>query len=314
MKTVVTEFIWQEGLDELRRCSRVTYDPDLWKSDNLLSVVASADAVIVRNQTKITRELVGSAPGLKVVGRLGVGLDNIDITACRQSGVEVVYARNANSISVAEYVFAAMFSFSRQLEKATGDVKKGNWNRRQFTLSELYGKTLGLIGVGEIGTRLAARAKAFGMQLIGYDPFLPPYETAVTELGVIITGLEQVLSSSDFISIHVPLNDSTRNLINKDCLSLMKPTAYLINTARGGIVNESDLYQALQSGQIAGAAIDVMDREPPTGSPLLNLDNIILTPHIAGLTGESQIRTSVLVAREVCKVLSGQLSNCTVRL
>ncbi|MFZ5632151.1 MAG: hydroxyacid dehydrogenase [Bacillota bacterium] len=313
MKIVVTELIWEEGLEILRQFGEVVYDPGLWRSENLLPAVAPADAVIVRNQTRVTREFLAAAPGLKVVGRLGVGLDNIDINACRQSGVAVVYARNANAISVAEYVFAAMFAFSRQLGRATGDIKKGNWNRKQFTLSELHGKTLGLIGVGEIGSRLAARARAFGMNLIGYDPFLPPYETAITEFGVSMASLEQVLTRSDFISLHVPLNDSTRNLINKESLSLMKPTAYIINTARGGIINESDLYEALKAKRIAGAAIDVMSEEPPSGSPLLELDNIILTPHIAGLTEEAQVRTSVLVAREVGKVLTGQASCCVVR-
>ncbi len=310
MKIVVTELIWEEGLEVLRQMGETDYDPDLWKKDSLISAVAGADAVVVRNQTRVSRELLAAAAGLKVVGRLGVGLDNIDLEACKQLGVKVVFARNANAISVAEYVFAAMLSFSRQLDRAAEDVRKGNWNRRRFTLTELYGKTLGLIGVGEIGSRLAARARAFGMNLVGYDPYLPPYETACTEFGVVMTGLDQLLSQSDFISLHVPLNNHTRNLINKDRLALMKPTAYIINTARGGIIDEAALYEALKAKKIAGAALDVMSREPPAGSPLLELENIILTPHIAGLTEEAQVRTSVLVAREVCKVLRGQASCC----
>lgn len=313
MKIIVTELIWEEGLEILRQLGEVVYDPGLWKSDMLLSVVSDADAVVVRNQTQVTKEFLAAAPGLKVVGRLGVGLDNIDIAACRESGVAVVFARNANAISVAEYVFAAMMSFSRQLDRATEDVRKGNWSRRQFTLYELYGKTLGLVGVGEIGTRLAARAQSFGMNLIGYDPYLPPFEIACTEYGVELAGLERVLSQSDFISLHVPLNDGTRNLINKKTLALMKPTACIINTARGGVINEADLYEALSTKRIAGAALDVLSKEPPSGSPLLELDNIILTPHIAGLTEEAQVRTSALVAREVCKVLQGQPSSCCVR-
>lgn len=313
MKTVVTELIWEEGLEILRELGETVYDPDLWKSENLLPSVADADAVVVRNQTKVTRDFLSAASRLKVVGRLGVGLDNIDIPACREAGVAVVFARNANAISVAEYVFSAMLAFSRKLDEATADVKKGNWSRKKFTLSELYGKTLGLIGAGEIGTRLASRAKVFGMKLIGFDPYLPPYETACTEFGVSMTGLEEVLSQSDFISMHVPLNDATRNLINSERLALMKPTAYIINTARGGIINEADLYEALKARRIAGAALDVLAKEPPSGSPLLSLDNIILTPHIAGLTEEAQVRTSVLVAGEVCKILQGQSSSCVVR-
>ncbi|HBV97483.1 MAG: 2-hydroxyacid dehydrogenase [Peptococcaceae bacterium BICA1-7] len=312
-KIVVTELIWEEGLDILRAVGEVIYDPDLWKKETLESSIRDSDALIVRNQTKVTEGLIAPASKLKVVGRLGVGLDNIDIGACKKAGVEVVFARNANAISVAEYVFAAMLSFSRQPYKATEDVKNGNWNRKKFTLSELYGKTLGLIGVGEIGTRLAARARAFGMNILGHDPFLPPYEVAITELGVSMTSLENLLSESDFISLHVPLNENTRNFINKESLSLMKPTACIINTARGGIINEQDLYEALLDKRIAGAALDVLSKEPPQGSPLLDLDNVILTPHIAGLTEEAQVRTSVLVAKEVVKVLRGQASCCSVR-
>lgn len=314
MKVVVTELIWPEGLEVLKEQAEVHYDPDLWrKPGELKDAVEDAEAIIVRNQTKITMGVLNAAPKLKVVGRLGVGLDNIDLDACKRSGAVVIYARNANAISVVEYVFAAMLIFSRKLDQASADVKNGNWNRKRFTLSELYDKTLGLIGVGEIGTRLAARASAFGMKVIGCDPFLPPYEIACTDFGVFLTSLEQVLVQSDFISLHVPLNDKTLNLIDMDRLAMMKPSAYIINTARGGIINEDDLYGALKAGQIAGAALDVLSKEPPAGSPLMELDNIILSPHIAGLTEEAQVRTSVLVAREVCRVLAGLYSSCHVR-
>lgn len=313
MKIVVTELIWEEGLEILRELGEVVYDLNLWKSDNLPEVIQDADCLIVRNQTKVTKELMAKAPNLKVVGRLGVGLDNIDVAAAKELDIKVVFARNANAISVAEYVFAAMFSFSRPLEKASQDVKQGNWNRKLFTREEIYGKTLGLIGVGEIGARLASRARAMGMKVIGYDPFLPPYELACTDIGVCMTSLESVLAESDYVSLHVPLNDKTRNLINKDSLSSMKKTAYIINTARGGIINEDDLYEALKSNVIAGAALDVLSKEPPTGNKLLELDNIIVTPHIAGLTEEAQVRTSELVARECAKVLHGQGSMCIVR-
>lgn len=313
MKIVVTELIWEEGLEILRELGEVVYDQNLWKSDNLPEVIQDADCLVVRNQTKVTRELMAKAPNLKVVGRLGVGLDNIDVAAAKKADIKVVFARNANAISVAEYVFAAMFSFSRPLERASQDVNQGNWNRKLWTTEEIYGKTLGLIGVGEIGARLASRAKAMGMKVIGYDPFLPPYELACTDIGVCMTSLESVLSDSDYVSLHVPLNDKTRNLINKYSLSSMKKTAYVINTARGGIINEDDLYEALKSNTIAGAALDVLAKEPPTGNKLLELDNIIVTPHIAGLTEEAQVRTSELVARECTKVLRGQGSMCIVR-
>ena len=313
MKIVVTELIWNEGIEILKDLGNVIYNPNLWKDSKLPSYLADADALIVRNQTKVTKELISQTPNLKVVGRLGVGLDNIDLAATREAGIKVVFARNANAISVAEYVFAAMFSFSRPLEKASQDVKQGNWNRKLFTREEIYGKTLGLIGVGEIGARLASRAKAFGMKVIGYDPFLPPYELACTDIGVCMASLETVLSEADYVSLHVPLNDKTRNLINQESLKTMKKTACIINTARGGVINENDLYEALKSNTIAGAALDVLAKEPPTGNKLLELDSIIVTPHIAGLTEEAQVRTSELVARECAKVLRGQGSMCIVR-
>ncbi|MEG6510344.1 hydroxyacid dehydrogenase [Desulforamulus ruminis] len=313
MKFVITELIWNEGIEILREMGEVIYDPNLWQNNQLTSLLTDADALIVRNQTKVTGELLAQAPKLKVVGRLGVGLDNIDLAAAREAGVKVVFARNANAISVVEYVFAAMFSFSRPLEKASQDVKQGNWDRKLFTREEIYGKTLGLIGVGEIGARLASRAKAFGMKVIGYDPFLPPYELACTDIGVNMTSLEKVLAEADYVSLHVPLNDQTRNLINRESLKTMKKTTFIINTARGGVINESDLYEALKSNIIAGAALDVLSKEPPEGNQLLELDNLMVTPHIAGLTEEAQVRTSELVARECVKVLCGQGSLCIVK-
>ncbi|MCG8403467.1 MAG: hydroxyacid dehydrogenase [Firmicutes bacterium] len=313
MKTVVTELIWTEGLDVLSQLGEVVYDPDLWKKDELPGVTADADALVVRNQTKVTRELLQSAPQLKVIGRLGVGLDNIDLQAAREKDIPVVYARNANAISVAEYVFAAMLALARRPGEATSDVKQGNWNRKRFTGVELYGKTLGLVGTGEIGSRLAARARAFGMQILGYDPFLPPYELAITDFAVQPAGLAEVLSRSDFISLHVPLNKATRHLIDRENLRLMKATACIINSARGGIIDEQALCEALADQRIAGAALDVFEQEPPRESALLALDNVILTPHIAGLTEEAQVKTSVLVASEITKILRGQPSSCVVR-
>lgn len=313
MKTVITELNWNQGNVLLSQMGEVIYDPELWKNQDLPRFIQDADALIVRNQTKVTRSLLDSAPRLKVIGRLGVGLDNIDLAAAQEKGIAVVYARNANAISVAEYVFAAMLTFARQPVAATTDVKQGHWNRKLFTGSEIYGQTLGLIGTGEIGVRLAVRAKAFGIHILGYDPFLPPYEMAITDFGVQQASLEEVLSQSDYISLHVPLNKATRHLINKQTLELVKPTAYIINSARGGVIDEQAFYESLATGKIAGAALDVMEQEPPAGSPLLELDNVILTPHIAGLTEQAQVKTSVLVANEVIKVFKGRPSSCVVK-
>ena len=313
MQVVVTELIWPQGLEVLSQLGEVVYDPQLWKDPALDRKLAAADALIVRNQTKVTPELISACPNLKVIGRLGVGLDNIDLAAARELSIPVVFAKNANAISVAEYVVAAILSFSRKLYLATEDVKKGNWNRQLFTGNEIYGRTLGLIGIGEIGTRLALRAKAFGMNIVGYDPFLAPYELVIKDAGVKLLSLEEVLAGADFLSLHVPLSNATRNLIDARRLNLMKPTAYIINTARGGIIDEAALYEALKNNRLAGAALDVLAIEPPTGSPMLELGNVLISPHIAGLTEEAQVNTSVLVAEEVVKIIKGEPSCCLVR-
>ncbi|MFW6121625.1 MAG: hydroxyacid dehydrogenase [Petrotogales bacterium] len=309
-KIVITEFMTGSKLDDLKKQGEVIYDPDLWRKDELTTEVKDAHVVIVRNQTEVDASLINNAQNLKIIGRLGVGLDNIDLKAARSRDISVIYARNANAISVAEYVLGTMFQFSRKYHNATLEIKKGLWDRKKYALNELYGKKLGLIGVGEISARLAMRAKALGMEILGYDPFVPPYEIAIMDHGVQLCTLNEVVSQSDFISIHVPLNKYTKNMINKDMLSLMKSKCYVINTSRGGVINEEALYDALSSGIIAGAALDVYAKEPPLNSPILALDNVILTPHIAGVTQEAQFRTSAIIVDEVIKVLQGKQSLC----
>ena len=292
---------------ELESFGEVTYDPQLWqKPEELREQVASADALIVRNQTRVDAALVEAAPSLKAVGRLGVGLDNIDLEATRAKDIPV-FARNANAVSVAEYVMAAMLECSRNLSAANQDVKAGNWDRKRFTGSELYGKILGLVGMGEIARRVARRAAAFGMRVVGYDPFVAPYDYPVVEMGVELVDMDELLQAADFISLHVPLNKGTRDLFSSSVFEKMKSNAWLINTSRGGVVNETDLARALDEGLIGGAVLDVLEEEPPAPDhPLLRHDSVILTPHVAGLTEEAQVNTSVLVAREVVKVLRGQ--------
>ena len=208
---------------------------------------------------------------------------------------------------------AAVLSCSRDLYGASEDVRAGNWNRKRFTGSEVYGKTLGLVGVGEIAQRAARRAAAFGMRVVGYDPYVAPYDYAPVEIGIEIVDLDTLLARADFMSLHVPLNGSTRNLFSLEVFRKMKPNAWLINTARGGVVNEADLARALDEGMVGGAVLDVLEEEPVSNeSPLLVRDNVMLTPHIAGLTEEAQVKTSVLVAEEVIKVLRGQPSLCVV--
>lgn len=315
MNVLITEMIWPEGLDILESFGNVEYDPQLWESPGTLREKArAADALIVRNQTRVGAELIRGAPSLKAIGRLGVGLDNIDLAAAREKGVLVVYARNANAVSVAEYVMAAVLHVSRDLSAAAKDVRVGGWDRRRFTGSEVYGKTLGLVGVGEISHRVARRAAAFGMRVVGHDPYVAPHDYPIVETGVELVDLDVLLAAADFVSLHVPLNEDTRGLLSLPTLRKMKPGAWLINTSRGGVVDEEDLVRAIDEDLIGGAVLDVLENEPPRpDNPLLESDRVMLTPHVAGLTEEAQAKTSVLVAGEVLKVLRGQPSLCVAK-
>ncbi|CAG7616093.1 hydroxyacid dehydrogenase [Paenibacillus allorhizosphaerae] len=317
MKIVISELDWPDGAELLRRKGwEVRYDPEVWRDrTRLLAEVEDAAALIVRNQTSVDEELLERGHGLKVVGRLGVGLDNIDLKAASSRQIPVVYGKYANANSVAEYVVTAILSYCRPLFRASAEVREGRWDRKRNTGTELYGSSLGLIGLGDIGHRVAVRAKALGMKAIGYDPYVGAYDFAVTESGIRLAGLEQVLEEADFISLHIPLTKQTADLINEAALERMKPGAILINSSRGGIVNEHDLYRALKRSRIAGAFLDVLAQEPPDKEhPLLTLDNCWITPHIAGLTEQSQVRTSEMVASEVIRELEGTASLCRVAL
>lgn len=305
---VVSEVMDSAGLAILSTVGEVHYDKNLWRDPETLRKWArEADALVVRNQTQVTESLLRQAGcQLKVVGRLGVGLDNIDLVAARAQGIVVVSALGANAVAVAEYVFAAMLHFSRALPTVDQSVREGRWDR---TLGgfELYGKTLGLVGLGDIGQRIAIRARAFGLHTIAYDPWRLPNHVAVMDMGVELVSLVDLFHSSDFISVHVPLTEKTRGLIGEMALRNMKPSAVLINTARGGIVDEEALSLAVRRGDIAGAALDVRPQEPPTPDDFLTQEpRILLTPHIAGLTAEASVRTAETVATDVVRVLNGQ--------
>ncbi|OZU88005.1 hydroxyacid dehydrogenase [Virgibacillus indicus] len=316
MKILVTELMWEDGMEELRQKGyTVDYDMELSrKREELLELVPGYDALIVRNETRVDPELLDAAKNTRVIGRLGVGLDNIDLKACKERDIPVIPARNANATSVAEYVMAAMLDASRPLSAADADVRRGNWDRKFFTGLELNNRTLGLIGMGEIANRVARRANVFGMNVIGYDPFVAPFDNVVQESGVRpVETLDELLSESDFVSIHVPLTNSTRYLLNRENFPLMKPHAYVINSARGGIIHEEDLIEAVQLKQIAGAYLDVLEKEPVQKDSLLTkVDSIRLSPHIAGLTVEAQSRTAMLIAQEIDRVLNGGKSICAV--
>lgn len=316
MKILVTELMWEDGIKDLKdKGYEIDYDMELSrKREELIRLLPNYDAVIVRNETQVDTEFLEAAKKTQVIGRLGVGLDNIDLTGASERNIPVVSARNANATSVAEYVIAAMLDASRPLTAANKDVREGNWNRKRFTGIELNNRVLGLIGMGEISHRVARRAKAFGMEVIGYDPFVASFDHVVQETGIRqVDTVEDVLKASDFVSVHVPLIDSTKHLLNRQAFRVMKKEAYVINSARGGIIHEDDIVEAIKEKEIAGAYLDVLEKEPiEKDSPLASAEGIVLTPHIAGLTLEAQSRTAMLISEEVDRVLKGGKSLCQV--
>ncbi len=306
---LVTEMLAPPGPDLLAASGwPVKLDATLWKEpDRLQSLLGEAEALIVRNQTRVTAQVLEAAPRLRVVGRLGAGLDNIDLPAARRRGIVVTAARNANAIAVAEYVLAAMLHIARDFAAADASVRAGEWNRARFGGTELWGRTLGLVGVGEIGRRVARRARAFGMSVIGYDPLVGPYDFAPAEQGIALLPLDELLANSDVISLHVPLLPTTYHLINAERLAQVRPHAVLINAARGGIIDEGALLAALNAGRLYRAVLDVCEVEPlPAESPLRSCEALLLTPHVAGLTAQAQERTSRLVIGDVLRVLHGE--------
>jgi (S)-sulfolactate dehydrogenase len=310
---VITEFMDAPAVAALSTQLTVTYDPGLVdQPEQLRALLASADAMIVRNRTQVDRELLASAPRLQAVGRLGVGLDNIDVPACAERGITVIPATGANAQSVAEYVIATTLMLARGAYQATARVANGQWPRAAFSNGhELHGKVMGLVGFGTIGRRVSDLVKAFGMHVMAFDPALPAeHEAYRLHQVTCCPDLELLLRKADVVSLHVPLTPSTRHLFNAKRLAQMKPTAVLINTARGGIIDELALIQALREERLAGAALDVFDHEPPLAGELpADLPRLILTPHIAGLTQESNTRVSTMIAERIAALFINPASS-----
>jgi D-3-phosphoglycerate dehydrogenase len=306
-KVLICEDITGAGIERLKEKYQVLCYPDLWKRvPELEEAIQACDALIVRNQTQVTASLLARAKPLRVIGRAGAGYDNIDITAASQAGVVVSYSPEENAVSVAEHVFGLLLALARKIPAADRSVKKGGWERKKYHGFELMGKTLGILGLGKIGFRVALRAKAFGMRLLAHDAYLSPTNLQVTESGATLVSMDLLLAESDFLSVHLPLTRETRGILNGQAFKKMKPTAFIINTSRGEVLVEEDLAKALQKNQLAGAALDVRGKEPPpTESPLHGLDNVILTPHTAGLTYEAQEKVVDAVAEDVDRVLCG---------
>lgn len=299
---VITEFMDESAVEALRAQYDVLYDATLVdRQADLLATLVGARALIVRNRTQVNTALLAAAPGLVVVGRLGVGLDNIDLPACRARHIEVIPATGANALAVAEYVIATAMVLLRGAYLSSAEVAAGNWPRPRLSEGrEIGGKTLGLVGFGGIGRLTARLAQALGMHVLAHDPLVAPDDALWARHDVAPRDIDALLAEADVVSLHVPLTDATRALMDPARIARMKPGAVLINTARGGIVNEPALADALREGRLAGAALDVFDREPlPAGSPLAGTPNLILTPHIGGVTRESNTRVSTLIAQKV---------------
>jgi (S)-sulfolactate dehydrogenase len=307
VRIVISEFMDRPAVDQLTSRFDVHYDKDLVdRPAELAAQLRDADALIVRNRTQVDTALLSAAPKLRVVGRLGVGLDNLDVDACATRGIAVIPATGANAQAVAEYVIAAAMLLLRGAYFATADVAAGRWPRAALSGGrELAGRTLGLIGFGGIGRLTGRLARVLGMQTIASDPQLPTSSPAWTEDATRARTLDELLREADVVSLHVPLAAATRNLMNAQRLATMKPDALLINTSRGGVVDEAALAHALREGRLGGAALDVFEREPlPAASPLTGCPRLLLTPHIAGVTRDSNERVSSLIASKVAAALA----------
>jgi D-3-phosphoglycerate dehydrogenase len=302
-KILITDGIKEKGQDILKTSAEAD-DRTGISADELIAIVGDYDALIVRGRTKVTAEVFEAATNLKVVGRAGVGVDNIDLAAAQSRGVTVVNAPTATTIAVAEHTLALMLSVIRHVPRADATMKSGLWEKKKLVGSELNGKTLGIIGMGNIGSGIAQRAAAFGMSILGYDPFLD--EATITQRGAEPAALNDLYARSNFISLHIPLTPDTRGIINGQTIGLMKRGAYLICAARGGVIDETALLNALESGQIAGAALDVFSSEPPGLTSLVAHPNVIATPHIGAQTAEAQVRAAVDIAEEVLAALQGE--------
>lgn len=302
MKVLVADPVAEEALDRLRQEVEVTATEI--SKEELLARIGEFEALIVRSRTRVTEAVLDRARTLRIVARAGVGIDNIDLPAATARGVLVVNAPTGSTQSVAELAVAMMLSLARRLPEADRSVKAGRWEKSRLKGAELSGKVLGLIGSGRIGGRVAQICRGFGMQVLAYDPYLPKDVAAEREIR--LTSLEEVLREGDVISIHAALTEETEHLVGAPQLALMKPSAFLVNCARGAIVDEAALSHALEANQIAGAGLDVYEVEPPGKSPLRAFPNVVLTPHIGAATREAQRRTGLVAVEQVLQALRGE--------
>jgi D-3-phosphoglycerate dehydrogenase len=302
LKILICDGLDESGLSILRAVDGVEADmPDGLGAAEIKAILPGYDAMIVRSRTRVSADLIESAQRLKVVGRAGTGVDNIDIEAASERGVLVMNTPGANAVAAAEHTLALMFALARHVPQATESMRQGLWEKKKFVGTELFHQTLGVIGLGKIGSIVADRAHALKMKVLAYDPHIAPEMAAV--LGAESVSLDELLARSDFITIHTPLNDTTRRMLNRESLAKTKPGVRILNCARGGLVDEEALCEYLAMGHVAGAALDVFEKEPPAGSPLLGLQNVIFTPHLGASSLQAQENVSRVIAAQILDYL-----------
>ena len=293
---ILNEILQKNGL-------KITYEPEI-TPDQIKEKIGNYEIVIVRSRTKITKEMIEKANMCKIIARVGVGLDNIDVDAAKSKGIRVINAVEGAMNAVAELVLGLMLSLAREIPRADREIRNGNWLKKELMGGELSGKYLGIVGLGNIGKKLARHAKSLNMNIIGYD-VIPIPDDFSREVSLVKTDLDTLLSSADYISFHVPFTPETHHLVNAQRLGKMKKTAYIINTSRGEIIDEEALYNALKEGRLAGAALDVFEKEPATGNRLATLPNVICTPHIGAQTREAQALAANVIAEKIIMILRG---------
>ncbi len=312
-RVLVTDNLSQKGIEVFKKTPGIetVVDHEI-SSEQLQETIGQFDALVIRSRTKVTADIIDAADRLKVIGRAGSGLDNVDITAATKRGIAVMNTPGGNTITTAEHALALLLALSRNIPQATASMKAGKWEKKKFQGRELFNKTLGIIGMGNIGTVVADRAKGLKMNVIVYDPFVTPERARRKEVELV--SLDELYARSDYITIHVPLNEDTRHMINAEAFSKMKDGVMIVHCARGGIVDETALLEALRSGKVRGAALDVFEKEPPGKHPLLEMENVIATPHLGASTEEAQVNVAVAIAEQIVDYLLRGIIRNTVNV
>jgi D-3-phosphoglycerate dehydrogenase len=300
-KVLVSDNISPKGVEILKKAGLEVDIKTGMKPEELKACIGEYDGLVIRSATKVTAEIIEAASKLKVIGRAGSGLDNVDKASSSKKGIVVMNTPGGNTITTAEHSLAMLFSVARLIPQATASMKAGKWEKKKFMGVELYHKTLGIVGLGNIGSQVARRAQGLEMHVIAYDPFLS--EDKANATGIRKVSLDELFAESDFITVHTPMTAETKGVINAKTIATMKTGVRIINCARGGIINEADLYEALKSGKVAGAALDVFEKEPPENNPLLTLENVVCTPHLGASTEEAQENVAVAVAEQIADYL-----------